>query len=1098
MHKRPTILNYCISGRLNNFLNHFSGSPSLTSEVPVIIRIEDINDSPPAFDTDKIILYIPENSPIGSTVGQIYAKDPDEGANAVVQYSIIGGDDSNSFSLVTRPGSEKAELLTMTELDYESSKKKYDLVIRAASPPLRSDVHVEIIITDKNDNSPILKDFNVIFNNFKDCFPTGPIGKIPAYDADISDKLRFRILSGNNAHLVALNETTGELQLSPQLNTNVPKVASMDISVSDGVNEIKAVMQLSVRLITEKMLFNSITVRLNFMTKEAFLSPLLGYFIDGLAAIIPCPKENIFVFSIQDDTDVNSKILNVSFSARRPDVSKEEYYTPQFLQERVYLNRAILARLSTVQVLPFDDNLCVREPCLNYEQCLTVLKFGNASDFIYSDTVLFRPIHPVSTFACRCPEGFTGSREHYLCDTEVNLCYSNPCKNNGTCYRKEGGYNCGCLPGFAGDNCEITPCKKGGCKSGSVCTPAKGEFACQEDCTPNGYEHYTSLCELRSRSFTRGSFLTFPSLKQRNRLHIGLKFATQALNGILFYNGRYNEKHDFIALEIIQGDLQFSFSLGSDITTTIVSTPNGISDGKWHSVQVFYYNKTATVSIDDCDTSLAIKHGKNLGYQWLCANKSEQILENRCAVLTETCHRFLDLTGPLQIGGLPKIPTSFQVKNRDYEGCIKDLYIDHKFVDLNTFVADNNTTSGCPEKKEFCNSNPCKNGGSCSEGWSTYKCGCKPGFGGKDCTDLITQPWRFTGDGMLSFNPLLRPIQLPWLNAISIRTLQEDTFILSVQVGQNSSAVIALKAGLLHYTYNGIGLNLTSKPLSDGIWHHLEITWLGVEVKLNVDYGQHVTLAPFAPKIQGMYVGKILIGGPDTTYSSLNAGYNYFEGCIQDVRIGTQQSSLSRPTVRENVLEGCPSLSECTSNCPSHSDCVSQWGGSTCDCRPGYAGINCSPICDNHSPCSEGGSCILGGKKGYECKCNGTEYSGEYCEIKLDQPCPSGWWGYPVCGPCHCDTQAGYNPDCDKVSGECSCKENHWRPDGSRQCLPCDCYTIGSYSPQCDLQTGQCRCRSGVIGRRCDGCTNTYAEVTLRGCEVVYDGCPRSFSDKLW
>lgn len=68
-------------------------------------------------------------------------------------------------------------------------------------------------------------------------------------------------------------------------------------------------MQLTVRLITEEMLFNSITVRLNQMTKEAFLSPLLGFFIDGLAAIIPCPKENIFVFSIQ----VNSLLTIIVF-----------------------------------------------------------------------------------------------------------------------------------------------------------------------------------------------------------------------------------------------------------------------------------------------------------------------------------------------------------------------------------------------------------------------------------------------------------------------------------------------------------------------------------------------------------------------------------------------------------------------------------------------------------------------------------------------------------------------------------------------------------------------------------------------------------------
>lgn len=131
------------------------------------------------------MFYVAENSPIGSLAGVLYAKDPDEGPNAIVQYSIIGnykfrltkgviviesvlifqlgtgGEDANSFSLVRKPGSEKAELLTLVELDYESSKKKYDLVVRAASPPLRNDAHVEIMVTDVNDNAPKLKDFEV-------------------------------------------------------------------------------------------------------------------------------------------------------------------------------------------------------------------------------------------------------------------------------------------------------------------------------------------------------------------------------------------------------------------------------------------------------------------------------------------------------------------------------------------------------------------------------------------------------------------------------------------------------------------------------------------------------------------------------------------------------------------------------------------------------------------------------------------------------------------------------------------------------------------------------------------------------------------------
>lgn len=179
----------------------------------------------------------------------------------------------------------------------------------------------------------------MIFNNFKDYFPIGPIGRIPAFDADVSDKLRYRIFIGNNASLIHLNESTGHLTLSPQLNTNVQKTAFIDVSVTgkknepsnyifcmsagnvikllckslscfaDGVNEVKATMQLMVRLVTDEMLFSSVTVRLNDMTKEAFLSPLLSYFIEGLSVIIPCRKDNIYVFSILVRFEYNNYIF---------------------------------------------------------------------------------------------------------------------------------------------------------------------------------------------------------------------------------------------------------------------------------------------------------------------------------------------------------------------------------------------------------------------------------------------------------------------------------------------------------------------------------------------------------------------------------------------------------------------------------------------------------------------------------------------------------------------------------------------------------------------------------------------------------------------
>lgn len=40
------------------------------------------------------------------------------------------------------------------------------------------------------------------------------------------------------------------------------------------------------------------------------------------------------------------------------------------------------------------------------------------------------------------------------------------------------------------------------------------------------------------------------------------RFATRERNALLLYNGRFNEKHDFIALEIIAEQIQLTFSGG--------------------------------------------------------------------------------------------------------------------------------------------------------------------------------------------------------------------------------------------------------------------------------------------------------------------------------------------------------------------------------------------------------------------------------------------------------------------------------------------------------------------------------------------------------
>lgn len=126
------------------------------------------NDNPPRFASDRLRFYVPENSPIGSVVGELRATDADEGANARIEYTIVGGSDMKWFALKSTSSSSQqqssisssssaldssinsvATLITRTELDFESEKKVYNIIVRASSLPLRNDVDVEIHVTGK-------------------------------------------------------------------------------------------------------------------------------------------------------------------------------------------------------------------------------------------------------------------------------------------------------------------------------------------------------------------------------------------------------------------------------------------------------------------------------------------------------------------------------------------------------------------------------------------------------------------------------------------------------------------------------------------------------------------------------------------------------------------------------------------------------------------------------------------------------------------------------------------------------------------------------------------------------------------------------------
>ncbi|XP_061536431.1 LOW QUALITY PROTEIN: cadherin EGF LAG seven-pass G-type receptor 3 [Phycodurus eques] len=1086
------------------------GVPSQRTPVHIQVTVLDVNDNAPVFPADDFEVLVRENSAVGSVVAQITATDPDEGANAQIMYQIVEGNIPEIFQMDIFSG----ELTSLIDLDYEA-RNEYVIVVQATSAPLVSRATVRIKLVDQNDNKPTLKDFQIIFNNFvsnrSNSFPNGIIGRVPANDPDASDRLYYTIDRGNELHLLLLNHTSGEIRLSRKLDNNRPLVAPMLITVTDGVHSISAHCVLRVLIITEDMLGSSVTVRLQNMSQEHFLSPLLGHFLEGVSAILSVPVEDVFVFNIQPDMDAApGGILNVSFSAALPG---GHFFPSEALEEQLYLNRPRLTSLTQMEVLPFDDNVCLREPCQNYMKCISVLRFNSSAPFISSPSILFRPIHPIAGLRCRCPVGFTGD----YCETEINLCYSNPCLNGGVCARKEGGYTCICREDYTGDKCEFDRrrggCVQGVCRNGGTCRELSGGgFRCE--CPVGGYER--PYCTVTARSFPPKTFAMFRGLRQRFHLSISLTFATLERNGLLFYNGRFNEKHDFIALEIQEGQVVLKYSTGESSTQVSPFLSGGVSDGEWHTVHIHYYNKPkrsmggeaqgpsdekiAVVSIDDCDTALSLRFGTQLG-NYSCAAQGTQTSSKKS----------LDLTGPLFLGGVPNVPDNFPFGAREFIGCMKELHIDNKPLDLAGFIANNGTLPGCSAKLPFCKSNPCQNGGTCRVSWETFSCDCPLGYGGKDCSHVMPHPHRFMGNSVLWWD--LKndvTISTPWYLGLVFRTRAREGTLLQAQAGQYTSLLFQVTNGQLVFSVTRgstrpVRLRLDQVQVADGQWHDLQLELRDVRsgretryvATLRLDFGLYQGTAIVGNEIHGLKVKHLHVGGVLGSGEVLNG----IRGCIQGVRLGVRPDapSLPRPSRTVKVEIGCNVGNPCVSSpCPAHSRCTDQWERHTCICEPGYYGRGCTDAC-HLNPCENEAQCHRKptSSHGYICDCGDNHY-GQYCQHRIDHQCPRGWWGSPTCGPCHCDANNGFDTNCNKTSGHCHCKEFHYRPRGSDSCLPCDCYPVGSFSRTCDPETGQCPCRPGVIGRQCNTCDNPFAEVTNSGCEVIYDGCPKTITQGIW
>ncbi|XP_051056787.1 LOW QUALITY PROTEIN: protocadherin beta-15-like [Phodopus roborovskii] len=130
------------------------GSPPRAGTSRIRIIVLDVNDNAPEFVQALYQVQILENSPVGSLVAKVWAKDLDTGTNGEVSYSLLHSSQemSKTFELNAMSG----EIRLIKTLDFETASS-YEVDIEASDGGgLSGKCSVSIQVMDVNDNYPEL------------------------------------------------------------------------------------------------------------------------------------------------------------------------------------------------------------------------------------------------------------------------------------------------------------------------------------------------------------------------------------------------------------------------------------------------------------------------------------------------------------------------------------------------------------------------------------------------------------------------------------------------------------------------------------------------------------------------------------------------------------------------------------------------------------------------------------------------------------------------------------------------------------------------------------------------------------------------------
>ncbi|MXQ90943.1 hypothetical protein E5288_WYG005458 [Bos mutus] len=201
--------------------------------------IEDINDNPPHFPQNNIVIQINEFAIPGTRFGLESAIDADVGPNSLQSYQLSYSEHFSLMAEYKAEGKNAPELVLEKPLDREqqSSHLLIFTAVEGGDPVPTGTTQIRVKVTDANDNPPVFSQ-DVYKVSLRENSPPGTfVLKVKATDQDegISAEITysFKTLRGIG-NMFVLDHQSGEIKSNDPIDFEISSSYTISIEAKDG------------------------------------------------------------------------------------------------------------------------------------------------------------------------------------------------------------------------------------------------------------------------------------------------------------------------------------------------------------------------------------------------------------------------------------------------------------------------------------------------------------------------------------------------------------------------------------------------------------------------------------------------------------------------------------------------------------------------------------------------------------------------------------------------------------------------------------------------------------------------------------------------